>query len=105
MAAQPVAVPQMLVAFDYSLAAKREVVIAGSRGEVRPFLQQVRSRFLPHTIVLLADSEDTRSKLQPIFPAIAEMLEIDGKATAYVCQGYVCRLPTNEVSKFVELIQ
>jgi uncharacterized protein len=105
MAAQPVAVPQMLVAFDYSLAKKREVVIAGVSGEAHPFLLQLRSRFLPHTIVLLVDSEDTRSKLQPIFPAIAEMREIDGKPTAYVCEGYVCQLPTNEVSQFVELIQ
>jgi uncharacterized protein YyaL (SSP411 family) len=105
MATQPVAVPQMLVAFDYSLATKREVVIAGGRAEAHSFLQQLRSSFLPHTIALLVDNEDTRSKLKQIFPAIAEMREIDGKPTAYVCQGYVCQLPTNEISKFVELIQ
>jgi uncharacterized protein YyaL (SSP411 family) len=105
MAGQPVAVPQMLVAFDYSLAVRREVVIVGSRREVRPFLDQLRSRFLPHTVVLLVDSEDARRKLDRIFPAIAEMRELNGQSTAYVCQGYVCRLPVNEVSKFVELLQ
>ncbi len=105
MAGQPVAVPQMLVAFDYSLAARREVVIVGGHREVRPFLNQLRSRFLPHTVVLLVDSEDTRRELQHIFPAVADMRELNGEPTAYVCQGYVCQLPVNEVSKFVELLQ
>ena len=105
MAGQPVAVPQMLVAFDYSLAVRREVVIVGGRREVRPFLHQLRSRFLPHTVVLLVDSEDTRRELQQIFPAVVDMRELNGQPTAYVCQGYVCQLPVNEVSKFVELLQ
>ena len=56
-------------------------------------------------MVLLVDSEDTRRKLEQIFPAVADMRELDGKPAAYVCQGYVCQLPTNEVSKFVELLQ
>jgi uncharacterized protein YyaL (SSP411 family) len=105
MAGQPVAVPQMLVAFDYSLAVRREVVIVGGRREVRPFLHQLRSRFLPHTVVLLVDSEDTRRKLDRIFPAVADMRGLNGQPTAYVCQGYICQLPVNEVSKFVELLQ
>ncbi|HEV8039271.1 MAG TPA: thioredoxin domain-containing protein, partial [Bryobacteraceae bacterium] len=105
MASQSVAVPQMLVAFDYSIAARREVVVASGRREAGPFLDQLRTRFLPHTIVLLVDSDDTRRKLQQIFPAVAEMREINGQPTAYVCRGYVCQLPVNEVSKFVELLQ
>jgi uncharacterized protein YyaL (SSP411 family) len=105
MASQSVAVPQMLVAFDYSTAARREVVIAGGRRETGPFLHQLRSRFLPRTIVLLVDSDDTRRKLQQIFPAVADMRELKGEPTAYVCQGYVCQLPVTEVSKFVELLQ
>jgi uncharacterized protein YyaL (SSP411 family) len=107
MSTQPVAVPQMLVALDYSLAVRREIVIAGGPDIklTRPFLRQIRSRFLPHTVVLLVDSDDNRAKLAQIFPAAAGMREIDGHPTAYVCQGYVCNLPTNEISKFVELLQ
>ena len=33
------------------------------------------------------------------------MREIDGKPTAYVCENYTCQLPTNELSKFDELLQ
>jgi uncharacterized protein len=105
MANQPVAVPQMLVAFDYSLAVRREVVIASALDQARPFLRQLRTRFLPHTVVLLIDSEETRGKLTDIFPAAADMREVNGRPTAYVCQDYACQLPVNEVSKFVELLQ
>jgi uncharacterized protein YyaL (SSP411 family) len=105
MAAQPVAVPQMLVAFDYSIAVRREVVLTGARFEAQPFLRELRSRFLPHTLVLLVDSEETRRKLEPIFPAVADMRELNDRPTAYVCQGHVCQLPVNEISTFVELLQ
>jgi uncharacterized protein YyaL (SSP411 family) len=94
MAQQAVAVPQMLVGLDYYLAPRREVVLAG---EPREFLQHVRARFLPHTITLLAGA--------PFFPAAAGMREIDGQPTAYVCQNYVCQLPTNHLAKFDELLQ
>ena len=98
IAQQAVAVPQMLVASDYSLAPRREVVIAGRRRRAHAaFLRHVRARFLPHTITLRAGA--------PIFPAAASMREIDGKPTAYVCQNYTCQLPTNEIAKFDELLQ
>jgi uncharacterized protein YyaL (SSP411 family) len=105
IANQPVAVPQMLVAFDYSIAVRREVVIAGSLEQARPFLRELRTRFLPHTVVLLLNSEDTRRKLADIFPASADMRPLNGRPTAYVCQGYACELPVNEIPQFVELLQ
>jgi uncharacterized protein YyaL (SSP411 family) len=91
---QAVAVPQMLVGLDYALGPRREVVIAGGGDEL---LQHVRSRFLPSTITLRAGVR--------FFPAAANMREIDGKPTAYVCQDYVCQLPVNEISKLDELLQ
>jgi uncharacterized protein len=107
MSSQPVAVPQMLVALDYWEAPRREVVIAGSRDaeQTRAFLRELRSRFLPHTITLLIDCDETRSKLASLFPSAEAMREVNGQPTAYVCQNYACRLPTNELSKFIELLQ
>jgi uncharacterized protein YyaL (SSP411 family) len=107
MSSQPVAVPQMLVALDYSLAAKREVVIAGdSNAEpTRALLAELRSRFLPYTVTLLVDSDATRERLTRIFAAAGIMRQLDGQPTAYVCENYACRLPTTDVSKFAELLQ
>jgi len=107
MVSQPVAVPQMLVALEYSQAIKREVVIVGDPKHdlTHAFLQKLHTTFLPHTIVLLVDSEATRDALAKYFPAVAGMREIDNQPTAYVCQDYTCQLPTNELSKFSELLQ
>jgi uncharacterized protein YyaL (SSP411 family) len=107
MSSQPVAVPQMLVALDYSLAPKREIVIAGdpSAGATQAFLCELRGRFLPNTVTLLIDSDKTRAKLAEFFPAAGSMRPIDGQPTAYVCRNYACELPTTELSKFSELLQ
>jgi len=107
ISAQPIAVPQMLVALEYSQAIRKEVVIAGDSGAdlTRAFLRKVRGQFLPHTITLLIDSDETRAKLAPIFPSAAHMRPIDNQPTAYVCENYACQLPTSEISKFDELLQ
>ena len=107
MSSQPVAVPQMLVGLDYSLAPKREVVIAGDpqAEPTRALLNELRSRFLPYTVTLLIDSDATREKLARIFPAAGIMRQLDEQSTAYVCENYSCRLPTTEVAKFAELLQ
>ena len=107
MSSQPVAVPQMLVALDYSLAAKREVVIAGDPNTepAQALFRELHSRFLPYTITLLVDSDATRQTLTSIFPAAGLMHQLDGQPTAYVCRNYTCNLPTTEVSKFAELLQ
>jgi uncharacterized protein len=107
MSSQPVAVPQMLVGLDYSLATKREVVIAGDPNvqTTRALLGELRSRFLPYTVTLFLDSDATREQLTRIFPAAGLMRQLDGQPTAYVCENYACRLPTTEVLKFAELLQ
>jgi uncharacterized protein YyaL (SSP411 family) len=107
MLAQPAGVPQMLVAADYIQAAGREVVIAGdpANESTRAFLRELHTRFLPYTAILVVHSADSRARMEQIFPAIGEMREIDGKPTAYVCQDYVCKLPTTDLSQFGQLLQ
>jgi uncharacterized protein YyaL (SSP411 family) len=30
---------------------------------------------------------------------------LDGKATAYICENYACKLPTTDVAVMVELLE
>jgi uncharacterized protein len=107
IASQPVAVPMMLVALYWTLSPIRQIILIGSREDplTAALLREVRGRFLPDSITLLIDSEETRARLARYIPALAEMTQIDGKTTAYVCRDYTCQLPVNEVSRFVELLQ
>jgi uncharacterized protein len=99
IAAQPPAVPQMLVAFGESLAKQRQIVIIGNN---KPLLEAVNSRFLPHTALIVIDSAETRAKLSRYLPSLADMTN---EGQAYVCQDYTCQLPTNDVARLVELLQ
>jgi uncharacterized protein len=77
-------VPQMLVALMHSLTPPKQVMLGGE--PLDAFLEELRGRFLP-------------------FHALLPREEPDEKPTAYVCENFVCKLPTTDVSKFVELLQ
>jgi len=95
---QPVVMPQIAVALAYSLGKNRQIILVGSRDDsgMRRLIVEISSRFLPNKIVLLVDDSDGQSSLKKFLPFLATLSMIDGKATAYVCEDYVCKLPTNE---------
>lgn len=107
MTAAPIAVPQMLAAYEFALAPPREVVIAGERSapDTLELLRTLHARFLPHTVALLADSEETRRMLAAGLPALEGMRPLDGRAAAYVCENFSCRLPVSDPSRLAELLQ
>jgi hypothetical protein len=101
--AQPVTAPQMLAAYEFSLSKPKQIVLVGREG-LPALLHELNSRFLPHKIVLLVDSEESRKALSGYLPVIETMTEKDGKATAYVCENYACQLPTADPKTFAELL-
>ena len=104
---QSPAVPQILVGLDNSLAPKRQIILAGGLQDdlTRGFLRILRRQFLPNSITLLVDSDNTRDKLAQFIPSIREMKPVEGQPAAYVCSNYTCQLPANDVSRFEELLQ
>ena len=101
----PEALPQMLVAFNWQLTTPKEIIIVGNRNaeDTKVMLREIRKHFQPNKITLLVD-DDSRSKLVTYLPFVENMIMIDGKATAYICQNYTCQLPTNDVRKIAELM-
>jgi uncharacterized protein YyaL (SSP411 family) len=105
--AAAVGVPQMLVAFEFSIAKPLEIVLVGERGaaDTQALERELHSHFLPNAIVLLVDGKQSRKDLGEYAPAVREMTALEGKATAYVCENYTCKLPTTDVEKFGQLLQ
>jgi uncharacterized protein YyaL (SSP411 family) len=91
----PSAMPQMLVAADFSLAKPRQVVIAGKVGalDTAAMLREVHRHFVPNKVLLLADSAEGQQYLGQTNEAVRGMLPIDGKAAAYVCENFSCQAP------------
>ncbi|MGH7730079.1 MAG: thioredoxin domain-containing protein, partial [Candidatus Eiseniibacteriota bacterium] len=96
------AMPQMLVAMDLADATPRHVVIAGraDAADTRAMIAEVDRRFLPHEVLLLADGGARQKALARLAPFVAPLARQGGRATAYVCVDFACRLPTTDRHAF-----
>jgi uncharacterized protein len=89
------AMPQMLVAVDYSLSKPSQIVIAGKidNDATKALLAEVRRHFLPKKILILADGGEGQKFFSEKNEAIPAMSPIDGKSAAYVCENFTCKAP------------
>jgi uncharacterized protein len=101
------AVPQLLVALDYSLSSPKEIIIAGKPDDPHTWelLQEVHARFIPNKILLLADGQEGQETLASYIPFIKNVTMVKGKATAYICENYACRLPTSDRKTLAALME
>ena len=106
-AAAAVGVPQMLVAFEFSLAKPRQIVVAGGKSspDTLELIKVLHAHFLPNRVALLVDGRESRETLARWIPAIQGMAPLDGKAAAYVCENYACKLPVSDPAQFGQLLE
>jgi uncharacterized protein len=98
MRSAPHIMPQMLCALDFYLAKPKQIIIAGKPADA--MLRVIHGKFLPNKIVALTDD-----RLVELMPYTKGMKPIDGKATAYVCVNHACKLPTNDCSLLLKLLE
>ena len=103
----PTMMPQLLVALDFQLAQPKQIIIAGklTAADTRAMLKEVYRRFLPNKIILLADGGQGQEELSKYLPFMEGVRMLGGKATAYVCEDYSCKLPTTDVKLMVSLLE
>jgi uncharacterized protein len=103
----PSAMPQMLVALDYSLSKPRQIVIAGRKNapETKALLKEVRRHFLPKTVLFLADGAEGQKYVGEKNEAIRAMSAMDGKPAAYVCENFTCKAPVSDPKQLAELLK
>lgn len=98
----PSAFTGLLIGIDFGIGPSHEVVIAGdpNHADTRAMLNALRREYLPKMVVIqrpdLPVSEITR-----LAPYTATQRTVSGKATAYVCQNFVCDRPTTDVEKML----
>jgi len=102
----PQAMPQFLVAVDFSLSEPKQIIIAGSQSDphTKELLQEVHSHFIPNKIILLADGDKSQKTLASYIPFIENVTTRDGKSTAYICENFTCQLPTFDRSMVAKLL-
>ena len=103
----PSAMPQMLVALDFTLSAPRQIVIAGQRdsADARSIVAEVHRHFLPNKILLLADGAEGQRYLEEKLDALRGMKPVGGKAAGYVCENFTCQVPVTDPKALGELLR
>ncbi|MEY2497699.1 MAG: hypothetical protein QOD12_1255 [Verrucomicrobiota bacterium] len=103
----PSAMPQMLVALDFSLSKPCQIVVAGKRDapETRALLAEVHRHFLPNKVLMLADGDTGQKFLEEKLEALQEMKPTNGKSAAYVCENFTCKAPVADPRALRELLR
>ncbi len=100
---QPMGHTMLLCALDYALGPTREVALVGSADDsgINEMLRSIRSRFLPNKAVVLVSGQE----IGKISPFAKDLVQLEGKATAYICSDHVCQLPTTSLEKMADLLE
>ena len=94
---------------NFALAAggpPTQILIAGDppSPDTRELLRQVNTRFLPNKILLVADGGAGQQQLTRWLPFVARCSSRGGRATAYICEKYVCKQPTTDARVVAQLL-
>ena len=82
---------QWLNAATLIVEENHEIAIIGDphSAEVKGLLQTVFAEYRPYNVVAVGTDGD-------VVELLAQRPQVDGKATAYVCQQFACQAPTTE---------
>jgi len=94
----------VLSAADFALSRVREVAIVGDPATLgtRALLDRVRGRYQPNQVLALAAPGDREAAAR--VPLLAGRPLVDGRATAYVCEHFVCQRPVTDPDELAELL-
>ncbi len=101
----PMSYTQMMTALDFALGPTSIVVIVGDAGaeDTKAMLAVLRRGFIPGKVVILRHGED--SEIIGFAEYARNLTSIEGRATAYVCRNYSCRLPVTDAGEMMELLR
>jgi uncharacterized protein YyaL (SSP411 family) len=98
----PTAFARWLSAADFALGNVKQVAVLldASQDRTQELIRVTRSQYRPNMIV--AASTYPPSKDAP--PLLLDRPLKDGQATAYVCEGFVCKYPVTTISQLQSLL-
>jgi len=99
----PTAFARWLSAADFALGRVRQVAVVGDMAKegTQSLLAILREGF--HPLRVVAASPFPLPEEAP--PLLQDRLLLDGKPTAYVCEGFVCKQPVTDVQALAEQLK
>ena len=94
----PPALPLMVTAWQQAATGHVQVVVAGKPGaeDTGRLRRVIDHSYDPARIFLLADGGENQEYLAEKLEILKTSDRLDGKATAYVCRDFTCRMPVTD---------
>ena len=97
----PTAFARWLASAQFALAQVKQVALVGEADKTRPLVDVVRERHRPALVAACG-----RVPLDPESPALLrDRPLVNGGATAYVCEGFVCQRPVTTAEELRQLLK
>jgi hypothetical protein len=105
MSRAPTGFGRLLCAADLALARVREVALVGDMqgDEMRDLLGVLHQAYWPHTVVAFKPTGNGTSA--PDLPLLQGRDQVEGKATAYVCENFACKLPVTDAASLRQQLE
>jgi len=96
MARYPTGFGRYLAAAEFALATPKEIALVGQPDapDTLALRETIFRPFLPNKVVVLRRPDEEPPAIPS--PLLQQRTQVGGKATAYVCEHYACKLPVTE---------
>lgn len=96
----PTASAQALLAADFWLGPRSEIVLAGDMSDpkLREMAREIYLRFIPNRVILYHPAGPLGDFIRTLVPWIKDQPSAAGKTTAYICRDGACLLPAAEMA-------
>lgn len=106
VSAMPESHAYMMLALDFAIGPTYEAVIVGSRQaeDTKFMFRALKANFIPNKVAIFRPVDEESPEMSRISKFTSDYKDINGKATAYICQNHTCQLPTNSPDEMLKLL-
>jgi uncharacterized protein YyaL (SSP411 family) len=103
----PGAFTSLMIALDFAHGPAYEVVIVGDPDspDTEDMIKTLRRAFVPNKVALLRSANGKTAHITRLAEFTKPFSSLNNKATAYVCRGFRCELPTTEPQQMLRLLE
>jgi uncharacterized protein YyaL (SSP411 family) len=97
---------QMMVGLGFGIGPSYEIVIVGNQqaDDTNNMLKSLRKHFIPNKVVLFKPVDQESPNIAHLAKYTEFHSSIEGKATAYVCRDFACKMPVTDTEEMLKLL-
>lgn len=98
---QPTSHSFMLVAMQFALGKRAEIVITGDPDDpkTKMMIQEVQQAYLPHSIIALEPQVSSTDKMKWLLPRVEIKADVTNQAAVYICENFACKQPIYDLEE------